>query len=102
MLTGGFSLTEFFLLIGLQKVHIDRDEIISPELFFSTSSYVWSRGGSRGGRGPGGQDPPFGGPPNFIKREKTLCVCAKKRRVLVHNSYPHPPFRNPVSAPDGL
>ena len=29
--------------------------------------------------GPGGQDPPpppFGGPPNFIKREKTLRVCA--------------------------
>ena len=53
----------------------------------------------RGGGGPGGQD--FGGPPNFIKRGKTLCACARKRRVLVLNSYPDPPppFRNPVSAP---
>ena len=35
---------------------------------------------------------PFGGPPNFIKREKTLRVCTRKRRVLVLNSYPDPPF----------
>ena len=43
------------------------------------------------GRGrPGGQDPPFGGPPTFIKREKALRVCARKRRILVLNSYPDP------------
>ena len=59
-----------------------------------------SQGRIQGG-GPGGQDPPpFGGPPNFIKREKTLRVGARKCRILVLNSYPDPPpFRNPVSAP---
>ena len=38
-----------------------------------------------GGGGTGGQDPPppFGGPPNFIKRVKRLCVCKRKRSVLV-------------------
>ena len=47
--------------------------------------------------------PPFGGPPNFIKREKMLRACARISRVLVLNSYPDsppPPFRNPVSAPE--
>ena len=34
------------------------------------------RGGSRGGGGP------FGGPPNFIKREKTLRMCARKHCIL--------------------
>ena len=56
-------------------------------------------GGVSLGSGP---PPPFGGPPNFIKREKILCVCVRKRRILVLNSYPDPPpFRNPVSAPVG-
>ena len=35
--------------------------------------------------------PPFGGPPNFIKRNKTSRVCAQKRRVLVLSIYPDPP-----------
>ena len=39
-----------------------------------------------------GPHPPFGGPPNFIKREKTPRVCARKSRVLVLNSYPDPPL----------
>ena len=54
-------------------------------------------GGVLGVRTP----PPFGGPPNFIKREKMSRVCAQKRHILVLNSYPDPPppFRNPVSAP---
>ena len=30
--------------------------------------FIPARGGSRGGRGPGGQ----GGPPNFIKREQNV------------------------------
>ena len=55
----------------------------------------------RGGGGPGGQDPPFGGPANFIKREKMLRVCVRKRHVLVLNGYPDSPhFQNPVSAPE--
>ena len=32
--------------------------------------------------------PPFGGPPNFIKRGKTSRVCRRKRHILVLNSYP--------------
>ena len=44
------------------------------------------------GAGPGGPEcPPFGGPPNFIEREKTLCVYVRICRVLVLNSYPDPP-----------
>ena len=50
--------------------------------------------------GLGSQDPPpFGGPLNFIKREKTSCACARICHVLVVNSYSDPPFGNPVSAP---
>ena len=67
---------------------------------------VLFRGGSRGGGGGswGSGLPPFGGPPNFIKRGKMAHVCTRKLRVLVINSYPDPPppFRNPVSAPDIL
>ena len=37
-------------------------------------------GGGGGGGGPGGQDSFFGGPPNFINREKTL-------RVHVHATH---------------
>ena len=45
------------------------------------------------GGGPGGQDPPpFGGPPNFIKKEKMARLCARKLRILVLNSYPDPPL----------
>ena len=44
-----------------------------------------------------GTPPPFGGPLNLIKREKTLRVCARMQRVLVVNSSE---IRNPVSAPD--
>ena len=35
-----------------------------------------------------------GGPPHFIKREKAVRACVRKRRVLVlnTNSYPDPPF----------
>ena len=47
-------------------------------------------GGSRRG-----QDPPplFGGPSNFIKREKKRykCVCVRKHCVLLLNSNPDPP-----------
>ena len=51
-----------------------------------------TRGGSRGGPGGSGPLPPslFGEPPNFIKREKTSHVCARKRHILVLNSYPDP------------
>ena len=35
---------------------------------------------------------PFGGPRNFIKREKTSRVCARKCRILVISNYPPPPF----------
>ena len=59
-------------------------------------------GGGGGGSWGSGLPTPSGGPPNFIKREKTSRAWARKRRVLVLNSYPDPtppPFRNPVSAP---
>ena len=52
----------------------------------------------RAGADPGGgvlgvrTPPPFGGPPNFIKREKTSRACARKGRVLVLNSYLDPPL----------
>ena len=62
---------------------------------FSTRSGADPGGGSWGS-GP----PPFGGPPNCIKKEKMARACARKLRILVLNSYPDPPpFRNPVSAP---
>ena len=51
------------------------------------------QGRIQGGGGPGG-------PPNFIKRKKTLRVCSRKRRILVLNSYPDPPtFPKSCSAP---
>ena len=55
--------------------------------------HVYSRGGSRGG-GPWGQDPPpFWGAPKLHKEvKKTLRACARKRRILVLNSYPDPPL----------
>ena len=54
-------------------------------------------GGGLGVRTP--PPPPFGGHPNFIKREKTLraYICTRKRRVLVLNSYPDPPPPFPKS-----
>ena len=51
-----------------------------------------------GGGGLGGQDIESGGPPNFIKREKTLCMCVQMGRVLVVNSYPDPPPPFPKSS----
>ena len=43
------------------------------------------------GRGSSGvrtaPPPPFGGHPNFIKREKALIVCARKHHFLVLNTY---------------
>ena len=53
---------------------------------------IVNRGGSRGASGGLG-------PSNFIKREKTLQVCARKRCFLVLNSYQDTPFQNPVSGP---
>ena len=38
-----------------------------------------------------GAPPPFGGSPNFIKREKMLRACVRIRHVLVLNSYSDPP-----------
>ena len=53
-------------------------------------------GADPGGGGVLGVRPPpsFGGLLNFIKSEKTLHTYARKRRVLVLNSYmePPPPF----------
>ena len=63
----------------------------------------WCAGADPGGGGPRGQDPPpFGGPLNFIKREKKLCACTRKTprfSTLQLPGPPPPPFRNPVSAP---
>ena len=58
------------------------------------------QGRIQGGGGSWGQDPPppFWGTPNFIKREKTLCACVRKRHVLVPVTWTLP-FRNSVSAP---
>ena len=55
----------------------------------------YARGGFRGGGGLGGQNhptTPFGGPQNFIKREKMLPACTQISHVLVLNSYPDPPL----------
>ena len=66
---------------------------IAAILTTSTGAYIVNaRGGSRGGGSWGSGPPPFGGPPNFIKREKTSRACARKRRILVLNSYPDPPL----------
>ena len=60
-------------------------------------------GADPGGGGPGGPDPPpFGGPPNFIKREKTSRACARKCRILVLNSYPDPPLSEILYPPLGV
>ena len=63
-----------------------------------------SRGwGFLGVGGPGGQDPPFWGTPKLHKEgKKTLSMYERKSRALLLNSYPDPPFRNPVSAPDDM
>ena len=50
------------------------------------------RDGSRGGDFMKFGGPPFGGPPNFIKREKTSRVCARMAHILVLNSYSDPPL----------
>ena len=73
--------------------------------FFSFSRYMylnlsimlvrWSQAGADPGGGSWGSGPPpppFGGPLNFIKREKMLRTCARKHRILVLNSYVDPPF----------
>ena len=39
----------------------------------------------------GGQDPPFGQPQNFKKREKR-CACTRMWHILVVNSYPDLPL----------
>ena len=60
------------------------------------------RGGSRGG-GPGGQNPRLLGDPQTSQRgKKTLRTCARKRYVVVLKLPGSPPFRKPVSAPDGI
>ena len=51
----------------------------------------WGGGWGGGGSWESGP-PPFGQPPNFIKRGKTLCLWARMQRDLVVTSYPHPPF----------
>ena len=58
-------------------------------------------GGGRGGGEGGSGTPTFGGPPKDPHKDKkqTLHTCVRKRHVLVLNSYPDPPFRDPVSAP---
>ena len=57
-------------------------------------------GGGSWGSGP---PLPFGGPPNFIKGDKTLHVCARICHILILNIYLNPPpphsFLNPVSTP---
>ena len=50
-------------------------------------------GADPGGRGVlGVRIPSFGGPPNLIKRGKTLHTCARMGCILVLNSYADPPF----------
>ena len=51
-----------------------------------------------GGGGLEVRTPPFGRPPNFIKREKTS-LSARKRRILVLHSYPDPPLSEILSPP---
>ena len=45
--------------------------------------------------------PPFGGPPNFIKRKKKRCACARENITFYYLTVTRiPPFRIPVSAPE--
>ena len=53
------------------------------------------RGGGSWGSGP--THPPFGGPPNFKKREKNVAPCSRIHCTLVLNSYPDPPPPFPKS-----
>ena len=72
------------------------------ENFFSSFFFT---GAVPGGGGLGDQDPPphthnpFGGPPNFIKRGITSCMCTQIRHILVVNSYPDPSISNILYLP---
>ena len=61
-----------------------RQSIIWGRFIVLKNQTLWSLYPFRGGsRTP---------PPPFKKREKTLRVCARKRHILVLNSYPDPPL----------
>ena len=54
------------------------------------------------GWSPGGPPPPlFWGPPKTSKRAQTSCAQIHSILVLISYTDPPPPFRNPVSAPEG-
>ena len=63
--------------------------IVLPDL---TQIVALFPGADPGGGSWGSGPPPFGGPPNFIKKEKMARACARKLRILVLNSYPDPPL----------
>ena len=77
--SGQPSLTALLMVLPSIHIHVIHSHIPGAD----------PGGGVLGVRTP---PPHFGGPPNFIKREKTLRVGARKCRVLVLNSYPDPPF----------
>ena len=78
----------FTCIEGNCQIRVVKQKNIFTLKCFHNSTSV-TPGADPGEGGPGGQDPPppFGAPPFFIKREKTLRVCAQKRRILVLNSY---------------
>ena len=73
------------------------EDIYTNEVKVDTRTNKPLQGRIQGGRVMGVRTPPppFGGPPNFIKREKTTSACAGKRHILVLNSYLDPPPPSP-------
>ena len=62
-------------------------------LFPGIYKHTLSVSGADPGGGSWGSGPlPFDGPPNFIKREKRSRARARKRHILVLNSYPDTPL----------
>ena len=79
-----------FVVVCFDLLHLS----LLSERSINRISTLCFRGGSRGGGVLGVRTtppPPFGGPPNFIKRGKMARACARKLHVLVLNSYPDPP-----------
>ena len=84
------------VLSGLFLGHVDLLNILY-NIYSTGTKSRHSQGRIQGGSWGSGlpPPPPFGGPPNFIKREEMARACARKLRILVLNSYPEPPTPPP-------
>ena len=61
-------------------------QLLTNHMLRDLVRHIYFSGADSGGGGLGGQDP------HFIKKGKTLHLCALKRHILVLNSYSDPPF----------